>query len=178
MDTNDLGPAFCDQLGFSKLDFGAWNRVMRKSRNCCKVRAVSSTFRWKIRFMSVSLCASLRSAMTRAIKADRLSEIGNRLTLALLCTLQTYSMAECLMASVASGLATALTAAARSACLECREAPECGKTKRSRSFLEIQNLCETQKFLGTSQPGWEDLGWEDVSYCHCVKYSCSIGWCS
>ena len=98
MDTNDLGPAFCDQLGVSKLDFGAWNRAMRKSRNCCKVRAVSSTFRWKIRFMSVSLCASLRSAMTRAIKAERLSEIGNRFALPLLCTLQTCSMAECLMA--------------------------------------------------------------------------------
>ena len=25
--------------------------------------------------------------------------------------------------------------------------------------------------LGTSQPGWEDLGWEDVFYCHCIKYS-------
>ena len=54
--------------------------------------------------------------MTRAIKADKLSEIGNWSTLPLLCTLQTCSMAECLMASVASGLATAATAAARSAC--------------------------------------------------------------
>ena len=27
MDTNDLGPDLCDQLGFSRLDFGAWNNV-------------------------------------------------------------------------------------------------------------------------------------------------------
>ena len=33
--------------------------------------------RWKIIFMSVSLCASLRSAITKAIKAERLSDMGN-----------------------------------------------------------------------------------------------------
>ena len=55
----------------------------------------------------LSLCDSLRSAMTKAIKAERLSEMGNRLVLPLLLTLQTVSMADCLIASVASGKPTA-----------------------------------------------------------------------
>ena len=137
MDTNDLGPVLCDQLGFSRLDFGAWNNVMRNSRNCCKVRAVSSMFRWKIKFMRVSLCDSLRSAMTRAIKAERLSEMGKRLTLPLLCVLHTLSMADCLMASVASGSATPLRHQQRLEVLQ-RHQPNLGELQ---VFLDLGRQC-------------------------------------
>ena len=43
------------------------------------------------------------------------------------------------------------------------------QAKVARASLMTEAEQEAFELLGMSQPGWEDLGWENASFAHCIR---------